>query len=58
MGFLENISLHRIAPPELSGTETVADLIDCAFSSCYNAGRLRGLSCLHQKLCNRIARSG
>ena len=37
MGFLESISLHRIAPPEVSGGETVADLIDQAFSS-YNAG--------------------
>jgi deoxyhypusine synthase len=40
MGFLESISLHRIAPPALSGKETAADLIDRAFSS-YNAGRLR-----------------
>jgi deoxyhypusine synthase len=40
MGFLESISLHRIAPPEISGRETVADLIDQTFSS-YNAGRLR-----------------
>ncbi len=40
MGFLDSISLHRIAPPEVSGRETVADLIDRAFSS-YNAGRLR-----------------
>jgi len=40
MDFLESISLHRIAPPEVSGEETVADLIDRAFSS-YNAGRLR-----------------
>ena len=28
MGYLESISQHRIAPPEVSGTETVADLID------------------------------
>ena len=40
MSFLESISLHRIAPPGVSGTESVADLIDRAFSS-YNAGRLR-----------------
>jgi deoxyhypusine synthase len=40
MGFLESVSLHRIAPPEVSGHETVAELIDGAFSS-YNAGRLR-----------------
>ncbi|HZW29162.1 MAG TPA: deoxyhypusine synthase [Isosphaeraceae bacterium] len=40
MGFLESISLHRIAPPRVTGTETVAELIDGAFSS-YNAGRLR-----------------
>jgi deoxyhypusine synthase len=42
MGFLERVSLHRIAPPEISGRETAADLIDQAFSS-YNAGRLREL---------------
>jgi deoxyhypusine synthase len=40
MDFLESISLHRIGPPAVSGAETVADLIDQAFSS-YNAGRLR-----------------
>ena len=40
MGYLESISQHRIAPPEVSGAETAADLIDRAFSS-YNAGRLR-----------------
>jgi deoxyhypusine synthase len=40
MGFLESISVHRIAPSEVHGGETVADLIDQAFSS-YNAGRLR-----------------
>ncbi len=40
MGFLESISLHRIAPPEVSGRELVADLIDQTFLS-YNAGRLR-----------------
>jgi deoxyhypusine synthase len=40
MGFLESISLHRIAPPPVTGTETVAQLVDRAFSS-YNAGRLR-----------------
>src|SRR5215467_7633110 len=40
MGFLESISIHRIAPPRVTGTETVAELIDGAFSS-YNAGRLR-----------------
>jgi deoxyhypusine synthase len=40
MSLLEQISLHRIAPPEVSGRETAADLIDQAFSS-YNAGRLR-----------------
>jgi deoxyhypusine synthase len=40
MGYLESISVHRIAPPEVRGDETVADLIDLAFSS-YNAGRLR-----------------
>jgi deoxyhypusine synthase len=42
MGFLESISLHRIAPREVSGGDTVADLIDHAFSA-YNAGRLREL---------------
>jgi deoxyhypusine synthase len=42
MGFLETISQHRIAPPEVSGRETAADLIDQTFSS-YNAGRLREL---------------
>jgi deoxyhypusine synthase len=42
MGYLESISLHRIAPREVSATETAADLIDHAFSS-YNAGRLREL---------------
>src|SRR6516225_2115896 len=42
MSLLETISLHRIAPPEVSGQETAADLIDQAFSS-YNAGRLREL---------------
>ena len=40
MGYLESISQHRIAPREVTGAETVADLIDHAFSS-YNAGRLR-----------------
>jgi deoxyhypusine synthase len=40
MDFLESISQHRIAPPAVSGTEKVADLIDRTFSS-YNAGRLR-----------------
>jgi len=40
MDFLESISLHRIAPPEVTGRETAADLIDQMFSS-YNAGRLR-----------------
>jgi len=40
MRFLDSISLHRIAPPEISGRETAAELIDRAFSS-YNAGRLR-----------------
>ena len=40
MGFLESISLHRIAPPPITGSEMVAELIDRAFSS-YNAGRLR-----------------
>jgi deoxyhypusine synthase len=42
MDFLESISLHRIAPPAVSGDEKVADLIDQTFSS-YNAGRLREL---------------
>ena len=42
MGYLESISLHRIAPREVSGTDTAADLIDHAFSA-YNAGRLREL---------------
>ena len=42
MGYLESISLHRIAPREVSGTDTVAELIDHAFSA-YNAGRLREL---------------
>jgi deoxyhypusine synthase len=40
MDFLESISVHRIAPPEVHGGESVADLIDQTFSS-YNAGRLR-----------------
>ena len=39
MSFLDSISHHRIAPPELTGVETAAELIDRAFSS-YNAGRL------------------
>jgi deoxyhypusine synthase len=42
MGYLESISLHRIAPREVSGNDTAADLIDHAFSA-YNAGRLREL---------------
>jgi deoxyhypusine synthase len=42
MSFLDQVSLHRIAPPEISGRETTADLIDRAYSS-YNAGRLREL---------------
>ena len=42
MGYLESISLHRIAPREVSGDDSVADLIDHAFSA-YNAGRLREL---------------
>jgi deoxyhypusine synthase len=42
MDFLESIRQHRIAPPEVSGGETAADLIDQTFSS-YNAGRLREL---------------
>ncbi len=33
MGYLESISLHRIAPREVSGSDTVADLIDHAFSA-------------------------
>jgi deoxyhypusine synthase len=40
MGYLESISVHRIFPPEVTGDETVANLIDQTFSS-YNAGRLR-----------------
>jgi deoxyhypusine synthase len=40
MGYLESISVHRIAPPEVHGGESIADLIDQTFSS-YNAGRLR-----------------
>ena len=40
MGFLDSISLHRIAPPAVTGRETAADLIDHAFLS-YNGGRLR-----------------
>jgi deoxyhypusine synthase len=40
MTFLDKISQHRIAPPGVTGSETVADLIDGTFSS-YNAGRLR-----------------
>jgi deoxyhypusine synthase len=40
MGFLESISLHRIAPPAVTGREVAADLIDHAFLS-FNAGRLR-----------------
>jgi deoxyhypusine synthase len=40
MGYLQTISQHRIAPPEVTGSESAADLIDRAFSS-YNAGRLR-----------------
>ncbi len=42
MGFLDSISLHRIAPPPVTGRETAADLIDQAFLS-YNSGRLREL---------------
>ncbi len=42
MGYLESISVHRIAPREVSGSDTVAELIDHAFSA-YNAGRLREL---------------
>src|SRR5262245_42235766 len=38
--YLESISQHRIAPPEVTGAESAAELIDRAFSS-YNAGRLR-----------------
>jgi deoxyhypusine synthase len=38
--FLESISQNRIAPPEVTGAESAAELIDRAFSS-YNAGRLR-----------------
>ena len=30
MDFLESISVHRIAPPEVSGTETAAELVDRA----------------------------
>jgi deoxyhypusine synthase len=40
MGHLEQISQHRIAPPEVTGAVTAADIIDQTFSS-YNAGRLR-----------------
>jgi len=40
MGFLESISLHRIAPPAVTGREVAADLIDHTFLS-FNAGRLR-----------------
>ncbi|MGC8641077.1 MAG: homospermidine biosynthesis protein [Isosphaeraceae bacterium] len=42
MGFLDSISLHRIAPPAVTGRETAADLIDHAFLS-FNGGRLREL---------------
>ncbi len=38
--FLKTISQHRIAPAAVTGADTVADLVDGAFSS-YNAGRLR-----------------
>ncbi|MFO0890476.1 MAG: deoxyhypusine synthase [Isosphaeraceae bacterium] len=40
MSFLESISVQRIAPPAVTGSETAADLIDHAFLS-YNSGRLR-----------------
>jgi deoxyhypusine synthase len=43
MSFVESISVHRIAPPPVSGAETVAELIDGSFSS-FNAGRLRELA--------------
>jgi deoxyhypusine synthase len=40
--FLEQVSTHRISPPEIGGGITAADLIEQSFSS-YNAGRLREL---------------
>src|SRR5438309_1602833 len=40
MDYLHRISQHRIAPPEVTGSDAAADLIDRAFLS-YNAGRLR-----------------
>jgi deoxyhypusine synthase len=40
MSYLHRVSEHRIAPPEVKGDETVAQLIDGCFLS-YNAGRLR-----------------
>ena len=42
MNYLNQIAPRRIAPRSLDGNESVADLIDQAFSS-YNAGRLRKL---------------
>jgi deoxyhypusine synthase len=40
MGYLEQISRQRIAPPAVTGREVAADLIDRSFLS-YNSGRLR-----------------
>src|ERR1051325_250123 len=42
MSLLDKISQHRIAPPEVRGNVTAADLIAEAFLS-YNGGRLREL---------------
>jgi deoxyhypusine synthase len=40
MSYLHKVSQQQIAPPSVTGSERVADLIDTAFLS-YNAGRLR-----------------
>src|SRR5262245_28494327 len=40
MSYLEQVSRHRIAPPAVTGSEWIPDLIDQTFLS-YNAGRLR-----------------
>ncbi len=40
MKYLHKLSQHRIAPPEVRGDVTAADIVDQAFLS-YNAGRLR-----------------
>jgi len=40
MDYLKKVSKHRIAPPNVRGSELAAELIDDTFLS-YNAGRLR-----------------